>query len=63
MAKLRIKAVLKRKGISHRRFSKMIDVDEKNISRLVKVTYDPKLSTLAKWASVLDVRIRDLFEE
>lgn len=63
MVKFRLEEVLKKKGISHRRFAKMIGMDNKNVARLFKHRYDPKLSTLAKFAKLLGVKISDLYLE
>ncbi len=63
MAELRLAEVLKEKEISKRKFAKMIDKDYREIFRYCRKGYDPKLSTLDKWAKALNVRIKDLFKE
>lgn len=55
--------VLSRKGISKRRFARMIGQGYSNTFRYYRPEYDPKLSTLAKWAAALGVRVRDLIRE
>jgi transcriptional regulator with XRE-family HTH domain len=61
--KMRLDKVLERKGISKRQFSKMLQEDEPNVYRYFRDGYDPKLSTLMKWADKLDMRATELVEE
>lgn len=63
MPKLLLEKVLKKKGMSKRQFAKRLDIDYASVFRFFRPGYDPKLSTLARWAKVLDVRIRDLYSE
>lgn len=63
MHKLILASVLKKKKISKYRFAKLLGQDYNSVFRYFRPGYDPKLSTLAKWADVLGVRIRDLFKE
>ena len=61
MAKLILEKVLKKKSMSKRRFAKELDVDYASSFRYYRDGYDPKLSTLTKWARVLKVRVSDLY--
>jgi transcriptional regulator with XRE-family HTH domain len=63
MAKLLLDKVLKKKKISKRQFAKRLGIDYASVFRFFRPGYDPKLSTLEKWAVALDVRIKDLFSE
>jgi site-specific DNA-adenine methylase len=63
MAELLLAEVLKKKKVSKRKFAKMIKTHYREIFRYCEPGYDPKLSTLEKWAKALNVRIRDLFVE
>lgn len=63
MAKLVLERVLKKKKISKYRFAQMLGVATPSVFRFFRPKYDPKLSTLEKWAEVLDVKIRDLYAE
>jgi len=64
MAKLILERVLKKKGISKREFARRLKLyDPNNVFRYFREGYDPKLSTLSKWAKALKVRVRDLIEE
>lgn len=63
MAELILEKVLKQKGISKRKFAKLLNIDYPNVFRYFRKGYDPRLSVLQKWAQVLGVHIRDLFKE
>ena len=63
MAKLRLERALVEKGVSKRRFAKLIGIDYSNVFRYFRPGYDPRLSTLEKWAIALGVQVRDLYEE
>jgi transcriptional regulator with XRE-family HTH domain len=63
MQKLLLASVLKKKKISKYRFAKLLGMKPYAVFRYFRPGYDPKLSTLAKWAKVLGVRIRDLYKE
>lgn len=63
MTKLLLNQVLERKKLSKRQFAKKLDIDYASVFRFFRPGYDPKLSTLERWAKILDVRISDLFEE
>jgi DNA-binding XRE family transcriptional regulator len=61
--KLRLEAMLTRRTMSKRQFAKRLDIIYSDVFRYFREGYDPKLSTLAKWAKVLHCKIRDLYEE
>jgi hypothetical protein len=63
MAKVLLAEVLKKKKISKRQFAKMIEKDYREIFRYCMAGYDPKLSSLQKWAKALGVKIKDLYKE
>ncbi|MBI2604773.1 MAG: helix-turn-helix transcriptional regulator [Deltaproteobacteria bacterium] len=63
MAKLLLDEALKRRGMSKRQFAKRLKIDYSSVFRYFRKGYDPKFSTLEKWAKVLGVKIRELFEE
>lgn len=61
MAKLVIEQVLKKKKITKYRFAQLLGLPTPSVFRFFRPNYDPKLSTLEKWADVLDVKIKDLY--
>lgn len=63
MIELKLDEALKARGLSRRQFAKKIGVRYNNITRLFKPGYDPKLSSLEKYARVLGCKIRDLFKD
>jgi transcriptional regulator with XRE-family HTH domain len=63
VAELRLDKILEKKGVSKRQFSKMLEEDESNVYRYFRDGYDPKLTTLKKWASTLKMRVSDLVKE
>jgi ribosome-binding protein aMBF1 (putative translation factor) len=63
VAKLQIEKVLEKKGMSKRQFAKLIVEDYGNVFRFFRPGYDPKLSTLNKWAKALNVKVKDLLVE
>lgn len=63
VAELRLDKILEKKGISKRQFSKMLEEDESNVYRYFRDGYDPKLSTLRKWASKLKMKVSELVKE
>ena len=60
MAKLLLDEILKKKKISKRQFAKALKIEYSAVFRYFRPGYDPKLSTLEKWANALGVEIRDL---
>lgn len=63
MPTLILDRVLKKKGLSKRQFAKRLNTEYNNVFRYFRSGYDPKLSTLEKWAKALGVKIKDLFKE
>jgi len=63
MAKLLLGDVLKKKNISKRQFAKLLGMDYSSVFRFFRTGYDPKFSTMQRWAKVLQVKIKDLFHE
>lgn len=63
MARLQLEQMLKKRGMSKRQFAKRLGILYPAVFRFFREGYDPKLSTLEKWAKVLDCRIRDLYAE
>lgn len=63
MAKLVLDKILERKKVSKRQFAKLLKMDYPSVFRFFRPGYDPKLSTLDKWAKALSVRVKDLLEE
>lgn len=63
MAKVILAEMLKRKSLSKRKFAKGLGIDYSSVFRYFRKGYDPKFSTLEKWAKVLRVRIVELIEE
>ncbi len=61
--KLKLESILQKKKISKYRFAQMLGLPTSSIFRYFKPDYDPKLSTLEKWAKVLELKVRDLLEE
>jgi transcriptional regulator with XRE-family HTH domain len=63
MAKLILSKVLEKKKLSKRQFAKRLGVEYQSVFRYFRDGYDPKLSTLNKWAKALKCKIKDLVEE
>jgi transcriptional regulator with XRE-family HTH domain len=63
MAKLTLDEALKKKKMSKRQFAKKLGVLYSNVFRMFRPSYDPKFSTLVEIAKVLDVKVKDLYEE
>lgn len=63
MAKVILNKVLKEKKITKYRFAKMLKMESSNLTKVFKPGYDPKLSTLEKWAKALDCSVTDLIED
>lgn len=63
MARLLLADVMKRREISKRQLAKRLKIDYSSVFRYFRKGYDPKLSTLEKWAKALGVKIRDLIED
>ena len=63
MAKIRLAEILKQKKITKYRFAKLVGVEATNVTKYFKPGYDPKLSTLDRWAKALEVSVRDLVQD
>lgn len=63
MPKLKLHLMLEKKGLSKRQFAKLLGVSYPAVFRYFREGYDPKLSTLKRWARVMECKIRDLYEE
>jgi transcriptional regulator with XRE-family HTH domain len=63
VAKVCLGKVLKEKKITKYRFAKLLGAESSNVARYFKPGYDPRLSTIEKWAKALKVSIKDLIED
>lgn len=61
--KLRLEDVLKEKGVTKYGFAKLLNKSTSNVAIYFRKDYKPNLSTLEKWAEVLDCKISDFFDE
>jgi len=61
MSVLRLKEVLKEKGISGKELAEAVNVSENTISFIVTGKTQPRFELLKQIAKVLDVDIKDLF--
>ena len=62
MIKLRVKEILKEKGITQKELSEQLDMTEVGLSKSINEGGNPPLKRLEDIASVLDVPISELFE-
>ena len=63
MAKLRLKEILKERGLAMEKFSRMADISGNTVLNMCNnPTYDPKLSMLNKLAKALSISVEDLLE-
>ena len=60
MAKLRVKQIVKQKGLTLAKVAEMLDVHPVNLS--TTLNGNPTLSTLSRIAEVLQVEVTDLIE-
>ena len=60
MAKLRVKEIVKQRGLTLAKVAEMLDVHPVNLS--TALNGNPTLSTLGRIAEVLEVEVADLFE-
>jgi DNA-binding XRE family transcriptional regulator len=61
--KITLDDVLKKKGITGYKFAKeYLKVQPNSLTPIRKEGYDPKLSTLIRWAKILNCDVNDLFE-
>lgn len=63
MAKVSLARVLKKKNMTKYAFAKALGTDNSNVAKYFKAGYDPRLSTIEKWAKALDVSVKDLIED
>lgn len=63
MAKVSLTKVLKEKKITKYRFAKLINIPYSNVTRFFKPDYDPRLSTIEKWAKAINVSVKDLIDD
>jgi len=63
VAKIILKKILEQRKISKRQFAIKLGVDVGNVFRFFRPNYDPRFSTLERWAKVLNIKVKDLFEE
>jgi len=61
MSVLRLKEVLKEKGISGKKLAETVDITETSLSRIINGDQQPRFDLLLKIAETLDVDIRELF--
>ena len=59
----RVKHLCKQKGITLKELATRIDVSAEAVTRMLKEDGNPKLSNLKKIATVLDVRLSELFDD
>ena len=60
MARLRVKEIVKQKGLTMVKVAEMLDIHPVNLS--TALNGNPTLSTLSRIAEVLEVEVADLFE-
>lgn len=63
MAKMVLAKVLIRRKLSKRQFAKRLGIEYHYVFRYFRPGYDPKLSTLSRWARAIGCKISDLYEE
>jgi DNA-binding Xre family transcriptional regulator len=63
VARVALAKVLKQKKMTKYRFAKLVGMDSSNLVKCFKPGYDPRLTTIAKWAEALDVSVKDLIED
>ena len=61
--RLRLEEVLKKKGITKYRFAKLLGKSTSHVAVYFREGYRPTLTTLEKWAEVLDCKVKDLIDE
>lgn len=59
---LRVKEILKAKGMTAKELAKLLNVSEGSLSLTIKDGANPSLQTLDKIASALGVSVAELFE-
>ena len=63
MIKLRVKEILKEKGITQKDFAFQLDMTEVGLSKSINENGNPDLKRLNNIASALNVPITELFEQ
>lgn len=63
MTKLDLETYLEKKGISKNEFARRLGLNSPAVRRFFKPDYDPKLSTLSKWADVLKCDVSDFLKK
>jgi|SaaInlStandDraft_5_1057022.scaffolds.fasta_scaffold124848_2 DNA-binding XRE family transcriptional regulator len=63
MTKLGLAEYLENNDISKNEFARILGVNSPSVRRFMKDDYDPKLSTLSKWADSLGCTVSDLLKE
>jgi len=58
----RIKELRNKKGLTQERLAEMVDIGERNLSKIECGTYFIKAETLSKILSALDIEARELFD-
>ena len=59
---MRLKEILKSKGITQLKFSELIGIRPEALSRILADRGNPNMLIIQKMANILDVNIGDLFE-
>lgn len=60
---MRLKQIRKAKGMTQVQLAELLEVEQGEISKLESANRNPKLETLQKIASALEVEISDLFTD
>jgi predicted transcriptional regulator len=63
VAKVCLGKILKEKKMTKYRFAKLLKSEYSNVVPYFRPGYDPRLSTVAKWAQVLKISVKDLIED
>lgn len=61
MSILRLKELLKEKGVSGKSLAESVEITETSMSRIINGDQQPRFDLLVNIANTLDVDIRDLF--
>jgi predicted transcriptional regulator len=60
---LLLQQILEKRGTSKRQFAKLLNIQYPAVFEYFRPDYNPKLSTLTKFALALNCKIRDLIDE
>lgn len=63
MTKLDLETYLEKKGISKNEFARRLGMNSPAVRRFFRPDYDPKLSTLSKWADALNCNVSDFLKK